>query len=85
MDKQTGEVFKLADGEKLPPGCHLLNKPPNPKCKKCFGKGWTGRYMDTGEVVPCNCILEVVEEDEGPLPEKREDEKGVGHDGDITV
>jgi hypothetical protein len=34
-----------------------LEQLPDPDCKKCFGKGWTGRDVDTNDVIPCKCVL----------------------------
>jgi len=28
----------------------------DPKCQKCFGRGWTGMFAD-GSVRPCTCAL----------------------------
>ena len=38
----------------------VMNIPINqPKkgCKKCYGRGWTGRDVKTKHPVPCNCIF----------------------------
>ena len=32
-------------------------KDPKPNCKRCFGRGWTGKHADSGEPIPCTCIL----------------------------
>ena len=29
---------------------------PNPKCKKCHGRGYTGKIVGTGQPIPCTCI-----------------------------
>lgn len=29
---------------------------PNPSCKHCHGRGYTGIRHDTGEPLPCKCI-----------------------------
>lgn len=31
-------------------------KSPNPKCKKCSGRGFTGKITGTGQPIPCTCI-----------------------------
>ena len=32
---------------------------PDPNCKvpNCFGRGYTGIDVDTGDVIPCRCVL----------------------------
>ena len=34
----------------------LLND-PKPNCKKCHGRGYLGRHVDSGEPVPCPCLF----------------------------
>lgn len=29
---------------------------PKPKCKRCHGRGWTGRSVEFDRVIPCACI-----------------------------
>ena len=29
---------------------------PTPKCKKCHGRGYTGKIVGTGQPIPCACI-----------------------------
>lgn len=31
-------------------------KKPNPRCKSCYGRGWTGKKT-SGEPIPCQCIF----------------------------
>lgn len=31
-------------------------KSPNPKCKKCMGRGFTAKISSTGQPIPCKCI-----------------------------
>lgn len=35
----------------------IIVNDPKPNCKKCHGRGYTGRHADTGEPVPCSCIF----------------------------
>jgi hypothetical protein len=71
MDPKTGEIREY-DPQELMQIKHNrkkrglkplieLEKLPDPKCKKCYGKGWTGRDKDTGDVVPCRCVLSETE------------------------
>lgn len=30
---------------------------PNPKCKKCYGRGWVGKDSKTDTPLICNCII----------------------------
>jgi len=30
---------------------------PNPKCKKCYGRGYRGKHANTGAPVPCSCLF----------------------------
>lgn len=41
-------------------------KNPNPRCKKCFGRGWTGKKT-SGDPIPCQCIFrkEIYQRDVG--------------------
>ena len=33
-------------------------KNPKPNCKHCNGRGYVGRYADSGEPIACKCIFE---------------------------
>ena len=33
-------------------------KNPKPNCKHCHGRGYVGRYADSGEPIACRCIFE---------------------------
>lgn len=33
-----------------------LDWKPNPACKKCHGRGWTGYNVTLKEYVPCVCV-----------------------------
>lgn len=32
-------------------------KDPNNNCKHCHGRGYTGKKADSGEPIPCSCIM----------------------------
>ena len=32
-------------------------KDPKKNCKRCYGRGWTGKHAGSGEPIPCTCIL----------------------------
>ena len=32
-------------------------KKPKPNCKRCHGRGYVGRYAETGEPIACPCIF----------------------------
>lgn len=49
---------------------HIKINKPNPSCKKCHGRGYTGRRHDTGEPLTCSCIF--------PKEEKAESERELG-------
>jgi hypothetical protein len=38
-------------------------------CKKCFGRGYTGRYVHTGEVLVCPCVPMKIQEPPPSPPE----------------
>jgi hypothetical protein len=38
----------------------LMKLPPS-NCKKCYGRGYTGRDYQNYGYVPCNCVRKVVD------------------------
>ena len=42
---------------KLKPDEVFIDKPPNPKCSDCYGRGFQ-RYLieNISKVVPCHCV-----------------------------
>lgn len=62
MDPKTGEIIEydtkaalqeaMRRSQIIPVYCL-----PNYRCKKCHGRGWTGRDVDTGDVIPCKCTM----------------------------
>jgi len=48
IEKKTPVVLQDTEGNKL-------NAPwaPNPNCKKCYGRGFVGRELDTSVLIPC--------------------------------
>lgn len=67
MDTQTGEIktfeneaqlnaeqaSRIADGK---PPLVQLDQHPDPKCKKCYGRGHIGKDVKSGNFVPCKCV-----------------------------
>ena len=33
-----------------------IKKYAKPSCKKCYGRGWIGKNVKTGQLVPCKCV-----------------------------
>ena len=52
MEEQPLEVIKAAAE-----GIGLILNNPKPNCKKCFGRGYTGRNHETREPIPCTCLF----------------------------
>tara|TARA_R110001606_G_scaffold134259_3_gene270625 strand:- start:1861 stop:2280 length:420 start_codon:yes stop_codon:yes gene_type:complete len=51
---------------------------PNPSCNSCYGRGYTGKKVKTGEPIPCSCIMpkmnlatEVAYDNRSALPSNR--------------
>lgn len=38
-------------------GMGIIIDDPKPNCKKCYGRGYLGRKVNTGEPIPCSCIF----------------------------
>lgn len=38
------------------PEAAIPGKLADRNCRKCFGRGWSGRY-GSGDVAPCSCVL----------------------------
>ena len=55
MNIDTGEVRKIELWELAGEREVIFDQPPDPKCKKCYGVGHTGRNILTGLFVPCVC------------------------------
>lgn len=57
MDTRTGEIrqFNTPEEAKAAGFDKPLKNAPNPKCKKCYGRGHTGRNLTTGHFEPCYC------------------------------
>ena len=67
MDTRTGEIKtfeneaqlnaeqanRIAAGE---PPLVELDQYPDPKCKKCYGRGHVGKDLKTGLMIPCKCV-----------------------------
>lgn len=43
---------------------------PKPSCKKCHGRGYVGRYHDSGEPIPCTCIFPPADREVGDVTYK---------------
>lgn len=60
MDTSTGEIIKDDGSEgfkkKLMDGKLIeLDNPPDPNCKKCYGRGHRGYNTTLKRFVPCKC------------------------------
>lgn len=63
MNPDTGEISIVEEQESpvVQPDFYFgIEKLPNPKCKKCFGRGYIGRDILTDHVIPCKCVGTVV-------------------------
>jgi len=67
MDTQTGEIKTFANEDALnaeqasriaagKKPLVALDQYPNPKCKKCYGRGHVGKDLKTGLFIPCKCV-----------------------------
>ena len=52
MNPETGEIRQFPSNGAIPSGWTPLSGPPNPDCKRCFGRGHIGKN-DSGEFVLC--------------------------------
>ena len=55
MNPRTGEIRRFP--KHAPGGWIELDRPPDPGCKRCFGRGYEGRDAVAGAYVPCRCVL----------------------------
>ena len=67
MDQDTGEIktfatkaaldaeqaSRIVEGKKP---LIELDQHPDPKCKKCYGRGHVGKDLKTGKMIPCRCV-----------------------------
>lgn len=61
MDTSTGEIKPMDEltPEQLLSGKWVeLGQRPNPGCRRCHGRGYTGRNLTTGNVIQCRCVKE---------------------------
>jgi len=59
MEKDTGEIKAMdkLTPEQVASGKWVeLGKRPNPGCKRCHGRGYTGRDTVTNTVILCRCV-----------------------------
>lgn len=56
MSLESGMVRALRCDEAVNAGLEVETVDPDPNCRACFGKGWTGRDRATGRVIPCKCV-----------------------------
>ena len=61
MDTNTGKIVEFENDKALREAQKTgnwveLGQRPNPGCKRCRGRGWTGRDVTTGEYIPCKCV-----------------------------
>lgn len=62
MNLETGEVIlrpsQIQVQEAMKSGKFIeLDNPPDPNCKKCYGRGHVGRSQESGLYIPCSCVL----------------------------
>jgi len=67
VDTKTGNVLKFSNKEKLikaqkrrialgEPLLEELKCMPDPNCRYCYGRGYTGKDTITDLYVPCKCV-----------------------------
>jgi hypothetical protein len=65
IDTATGQIKEMSE---LTPWDHIKGmatamnveiRDPKKGCKKCYGRGWTGKVAKTGQPIPCGCIYPV--------------------------
>ncbi len=59
MDVKTGEikpVNELTPEQLASKRWVELGKRPNPGCRRCYGRGYTGRDLVTGNMIICRCV-----------------------------
>jgi hypothetical protein len=60
MHQDTGEIKRFdsrAEAEAAGFTIPVARDEPDPRCKKCWGRGWIGTCAVTGKKVPCRCVL----------------------------
>ena len=67
MDTATGEIktfeteeqLNAEQAKRLSEGKSplvKLDQKPDPKCKKCWGRGHIGKDLKSGQFIPCKCV-----------------------------
>ncbi len=59
MHEETGEIRaidKLTPEQKSSGKWATIERRPNPGCKRCHGRGWIGKDVNTGKVIKCRCV-----------------------------
>jgi len=56
LNLKTGRIRALRYGEEPQLVEEVKTRDPDPDCRKCFGRGWSGRARETGAVIPCPCV-----------------------------
>lgn len=62
MNLETGEIFQVQrvdspdfQARLMKGDFALLEKLPRKSCKKCHGRGYVGRNLQTGKLIVCGC------------------------------
>lgn len=61
MNVETGEIKEFDYIEALQKAVStgkwvMLSKLPDRNCKICYGRGYIGRDVTTGNYIPCKCV-----------------------------
>jgi hypothetical protein len=61
----TGKYFQLlkSDVKLLSQGQFPLKKRPSQSCKKCYGRGYTGKNVTDFTYIPCSCLRKQIDFD----------------------
>jgi hypothetical protein len=60
MDIKTGVIRELSEGDLIGKNEIRIKRKPKENCRYCFGRGWIGRSVETGDVMPCRCVMKKV-------------------------
>jgi hypothetical protein len=55
LEQESDEMAAIRFAANLM-GINEIND-PNPQCKKCGGRGYTGKLVNNGQPIPCDCIF----------------------------
>ena len=59
----TGKYFQILneDVKLLSQGQFPLKKKPSQSCKKCYGRGYTGKNLTDFTYIPCMCVRKQID------------------------